>query len=73
MATEINVDIQTVAGRSVRSLITRSVGMRESTVAWDGRDADGRDIPAGAYVVVVRATDSDGRVVTHRVPMTTIR
>ena len=73
VATEINVDIQTVAGRSVRSLITRSVGMRESTVAWDGRDADGRDIPAGAYVVVVRATDSDGRVVTHRVPMTTIR
>jgi len=47
--------------------------MKESTVAWDGRDADGRDIPAGAYVVVVHAMDSDGRVVTHRVPMTTIR
>jgi flagellar hook assembly protein FlgD len=73
VATDITVDIQTVTGRSVRSLITRSAGMKESTVAWDGRDADGRDIPAGAYVVIVRATDSDGRVVTHRVPMTTIR
>jgi hypothetical protein len=73
VATDIAVDIQTVSGRSIRSLVTRSAGMKESTVAWDGRDADGRDIPAGAYVVIVRATDSDGRVVTHRVPMTTIR
>lgn len=73
VTTDIVVNIESIGGRVVRTLQTRSAAMKESTVAWDGRDGNGKDIPAGAYMVVIRATDSQGRVVTHRVPMTTIR
>ena len=56
------VEIHAVTGRVVRRLETTLSG--GDVVRWDGRGRDGAPLPAGTYVVSVRAGDSrvSGRV-----------
>jgi hypothetical protein len=59
-ATEIG--IYDLAGRRLHALKTASDGERASAT-WDGRDADGKSVPAGIYFA--RAT-REGRVIATR-------
>lgn len=62
------------AGRPVRKLmqtVTRSAGVQQ--VSWDGRDASGVALPAGAYMVEVKAMGADGQVARVSVPIVLTR
>jgi len=49
-----SIDIVDVGGRLVRSLALRG----GSSVAWDGRDGDGRSLPGGVYFARLRGRES---------------
>lgn len=62
------------AGKVVRRLmqtVTRSAGIQQ--VSWDGRDDKGIALPAGAYMVEVKATGTDGQVARVAVPIVLTR
>jgi methionine-rich copper-binding protein CopC len=62
------------AGKLVRRLAngaSRSAGIQQIT--WDGRDANGVALPAGSYMVEVKAVSADGQVVRSTVPVTLTR
>jgi len=62
------------AGKLVRRLTSgasRSAGIQQIT--WDGRDANGIALPAGSYMVEVKAVSADGQVVRSMVPITLTR
>ena len=43
------LDMFDLAGRRVKVLLDGVVSIERTTVSWDGRDADGRKVPAGVY------------------------
>jgi hypothetical protein len=43
------MSVYNVAGRKVATVVDRDFGAGRHDVMWDGRDADGRPIPAGIY------------------------
>ena len=49
-------------GTLVRRLARDAVALSRGEVVWDGRDASGRSLPAGMYVVVFRAYHTSGQV-----------
>jgi glucose/arabinose dehydrogenase len=53
------LDVIDLAGRRVRSIVAGA-----ATLFWDGRDEDGREAPAGVYLVRTRGT---GTTLTRRV------
>lgn len=53
-------EIRHLAGERVTSLGIRPASGTLRQWIWDGRDAAGRAVPVGAYLVVVRAADSEG-------------
>lgn len=62
----LTVTIRGLSGRVVRVLqATGNTGV--NTVAWDGRDSDGRPLPAGTYAVDVTAVGADGEVARQSV------
>ncbi len=70
---QVEVSI-TSGGRLVRRLaagVTRSAGLQQMT--WDGRDHNGVAVPAGAYMVEIRANNSDGQTVRATVPVVVTR
>jgi nitrogen fixation protein FixH len=72
-AAQVEVTI-TSGGRLIRRLasgITRSAGLQQMT--WDGRDQNGVAVPAGAYMVEIRASNSDGQAVRATVPVVVTR
>jgi hypothetical protein len=52
---EVTVDLFDPAGRRIRSLGSGRLGPGVQEFRWDGRDADGREAPAGVYFVRVGA------------------
>jgi len=50
-AADVRLSVYSVAGRLVREVMRerRSPGLHET--GWDGRDATGRPVPAGVYLV----------------------
>jgi hypothetical protein len=53
-------------GRQVRSLVTADLAAGSFELLWDGRDAAGRRLASGVYLVVMEAeTGSAGRVERH--------
>jgi hypothetical protein len=62
----VRIDVFSVDGRRVRRLWD-GPAPTAGTVAWDGRGADGRSVPAGAYFV--RAVDRSGGVASTSVRM----
>ncbi|MCS6949322.1 MAG: Ig-like domain-containing protein [bacterium] len=69
------VEVHIVAsGKVVRQLtsgVTRSAGIQQ--VTWDGRDSNGIALPAGAYMVEIRASSSDGQTVRTALPIVLTR
>lgn len=57
--------------RRLESGSTRSAGIQQ--VTWDGRDGDGIALPAGGYLVEIKAVSVDGQVVRSVVPITLTR
>jgi len=64
-ASALDVDVYAVDGRLVRTLKPVFASAGEQRVDWDGRDAAGRNVPAGVYLVHARAAawEANGRVV----------
>lgn len=48
-ARDVRVDVYDVSGRHVRSLLAQPLPRGTHVVGWDGRNADGRAVVAGAY------------------------
>jgi hypothetical protein len=62
-AARVDVTIRTATGRLVRTLATNlAADAGITTLAWDRRDAAGHAVPAGSYLVEVRAGGSGGRL-----------
>lgn len=63
-AANVTIDVFDVRGARVRTLARESLSAGSHTIAWDGRDAGGRPVPAGVYFVKLReAGPSAGRKV----------
>lgn len=50
-AGEVRLEVYGLQGQRVRTLARGAFGAGLHTLAWDGRDDDGRIVPAGAYFV----------------------
>lgn len=57
---EVQLVIYDVRGRLVRSLTDGTRGVGSHIVEWDGRDRDGRSVPAGTYFGLLRV-NIDGK------------
>jgi Tol biopolymer transport system component len=63
-AARVEVQVQSLGGQVLRTWVegaSRAAGPH--VTVWDGRDAQGRPLPAGSYLVVVQAMAEDGRAV----------
>lgn len=63
-AAQVEIQVRSLSGQVLRSWSegsSRAAGPH--VAAWDGRDAHGRPLPAGLYLVVVQAMAEDGRTV----------
>jgi flagellar hook assembly protein FlgD len=49
-ATEVRVEIFDARGRRVAQLHDGPLDAGPRTLAWDGRDGDGREVPSGVYL-----------------------
>ncbi len=47
----VTLEVFSVAGRRVRTVIDRAYGVGRWTVSWDGTDEEGARVPAGVYLV----------------------
>jgi hypothetical protein len=61
--TDVSLVVYDVTGREVNMLIDRHMPAGEQSMRWDYRDSGGRPLPAGIYVVVLRA---GGQTLTRR-------
>ncbi len=66
----VGVEVITLTGKVVRKLASgaQSAGMRSAV--WDNRDARGRNVPGGSYLMQVTAVGPDGQVVRAVQPAT---
>lgn len=60
------LDLFDVAGRLVRTLVDAELAAGEHDIAWDGRDAGGRDVGSGSYLARLVSGD---RVETARLAL----
>ncbi len=51
----VNLTVYDILGRSVAVLIDRQETAGNKTIRWDGRDAQGRDVPNGSYIYKIQA------------------
>lgn len=58
----VEVVISNIAGRTVRRVVTDHAGVAGlNTLVWDGKADSGLRVPAGRYLVQVRARTEDGQ------------
>jgi FlgD Ig-like domain len=60
-AAGVSAEVFDLAGRRVRSLASRTLPAGIQSLEWDARDATGRPVPDGLYLVRVRAAGAEGR------------
>jgi len=63
-ASRVRLTLLDLSGRRVRTLVDGESGAGAQAWEWDGRDDDGRRVPAGVYV---SRLESGGRVLQRRV------
>lgn len=70
-----NADLQIydTQGRLMASTPMQVRDMQTAEVIWDGRDTQGNAVGSGIYVVVVQATDTEGRTTNVRGKLALIR
>lgn len=61
VAGDVRIDVLDVGGRRVRVLYDGRATAGALVLAWDGRDGDGRDTPAGVYFARARAGGHEAR------------
>jgi hypothetical protein len=56
---DVSFSVYSVAGRLVRDVLRerRAPGIHETT--WDGRDAEGRPVPSGVYLIRLRVAEEE--------------
>jgi flagellar basal-body rod modification protein FlgD len=59
-AEQVSVNIIDAKGEVVRTLTGGVTAAGESTLAWDGKDASGTQLPSGAYSVAATGLDAAG-------------
>ncbi len=59
-ADQVSVNIMNANGDVVRTLTGGATAAGESTLAWDGKDASGTQLPSGTYSVAVTGQDAAG-------------
>ncbi len=70
----VQVEVQSITGATVRTLNqSRAATAGSNSVLWDGRNGSGAAMPAGNYVLRLRATDADGNSATYSQPVVLIR
>jgi hypothetical protein len=47
----IEIRVYDLLGRRIKTVLDGRVSSKRGSVAWDGRDADGRTMPTGIYLV----------------------
>ncbi len=62
----VELAILDVHGRVVRRLVDGALAPGEHAIAWDGRDARGREAPSGVYAYRLAA---GGRTITRRMAL----
>lgn len=62
----LTLDVFSVNGRHVRTVVAREVDAGYVRVAWDGRDSEGRPVVDGMYFVRARLGDEESTVRTIR-------
>jgi hypothetical protein len=67
------VKILAATGAPVGLVASRAAGAGDVHLVWTGRDSAGRSVPAGAYLVQVRAVATDGEVVKVIRPFSLVR
>lgn len=55
---ETVLGVHTVGGRQVRTLAHESLGAGRHVREWDGRDAQGRAVAAGIYLIRLTAPEN---------------
>src|SRR5687767_15529812 len=68
-----DVKIMSATGAQVGTVATRSASAGDVQVLWNGKDAGGRSVPAGTYIVQIRATGPDGETVKAIQPFAVLR
>ncbi|MCA9752707.1 MAG: VCBS repeat-containing protein [Gemmatimonadetes bacterium] len=61
---EVSLEIFDVAGRRLRTLVREARGAGTHSLGWDGRDARGRSVAPGVYLVRLK---TEGRDETERI------
>lgn len=56
-ATPVQLDVVDASGRIVRNLVDATQSKGSYSVLWDGRDATGKELPAGVYFTRLRTKD----------------
>ena len=56
------VDVYDLRGRAVRRLFAGPLAPGPQSLAWNGRDDDGRGLPSGVYLALVRAGEATSTV-----------
>lgn len=59
-AGRVTIDITDANGNAVVQLDVQADAAGETAFAWDGKDADGRRMPAGSYTLAASHTDAKG-------------
>lgn len=57
-------------GAPVRRLAHDDIALPDGSLVWDGRDAAGRGVPTGVYVILFRAYHVSGQVVARKTVVT---
>lgn len=62
-ASSLTVTIKDAQGKTVRTINQGSQAAGPHTIEWDGKDADGGQLPPGNYTAQVSAVDQNGKLV----------
>jgi flagellar hook assembly protein FlgD len=73
MDANVQVSIKGASGSTVRNLVTRAASAGQMQLTWDYKDNRGVSIPAGQYVIDVKATTSDGQSAHVTAPHVVVR
>jgi flagellar hook assembly protein FlgD len=54
----VKLAIYDVTGRQVVELANETFGLGEHAVMWNGKDAGGRDVSSGTYMIYMESEDA---------------
>ena len=72
-AVDVNAELRTLTGKTVRRLQTRAAAGAEASLVWDGRDEAGAALPPGAYMLRVIIHDETGAQASRAVMVQTLQ